>query len=75
MAILGRRDFTRGALAVAGAVLSPFAPRRALADPKKGGTLAYASVVGSRKSRSPCVLEPRRARSDPQRFRAARHAG
>ena len=46
MAVLGRRDFTRGALAVTGAVLSPFAPRRALADPKKGGTLAYASVSG-----------------------------
>ena len=46
MAVLGRRDFTRGALAVAGAVLSPLAPGRALADPKKGGTLVYASVSG-----------------------------
>jgi peptide/nickel transport system substrate-binding protein len=43
MVALGRREFTRGALAI-GAL--SWLPKAALGDPKKGGVLAYATVSG-----------------------------
>lgn len=50
MTILGRREFTRGALATG--VLAWLPARAARADPKKGGVLAYATVSG------PGALDP-----------------
>ena len=46
MAALGRRGFTQGALAIGALNWLPATVTTALADPKKGGVLAYASVSG-----------------------------
>ena len=46
MATLGRRDFTKGALTIGALAWLPATTNAALADPKKGGVLAYASVSG-----------------------------
>lgn len=46
MAALGRRGFTQGALAIGALNWLPATVTTALADAKKGGVLAYASVSG-----------------------------
>jgi peptide/nickel transport system substrate-binding protein len=46
MVSLDRRVFTRGALAVGALTWLPASTKMALADPKKGGVLAYATVSG-----------------------------
>lgn len=46
MAALGRREFTRGALAIGALSWLPANMKSALGDPREGGVLAYASVSG-----------------------------